>query len=746
MIFYNDVFFLGMGYKETNDQWTEHESNFSALLESLGGKTEKNENIALNSLEEKSQLSRARVHYKKFTRGKDLSRYSEKDLANIFGKRNLNEKKKKSEVEDSLQTEDFKETSCDNNGASYLMNAGSMKDYFKKKLPKLGRTNGYVVGKNGVLKKDDSESESELKPTFGFGFQSSKSDEDTAVYNNYKTTFVSYIESNNDKRKLEHQLDHNIFSPRKKIKKEKNSENGLSNPAFNPMCTPVKVIKHTLQTIDENSFEELPENETTCDLNREIENNFQSKKKSKKQKELFPPDAMDTLVNNFHTAETNENEGVQEVEVNELRTKNKKKHKKNCKEKELVDVGISNAVFNDRLQNTEEISEMDNNQYEIKVKKKSKNSLVVKTQSLGISNPGFSDRNNEINIENELESEVNDNSVENSAAGNHTTKCEHENPYEIKVKKKKKRINDLENPGDDIGITNPLFDNNSNDNMEQAELFQAYAQNPYEITVKKKRKARHNLEDESIKVQNLVNPLETNFNSYEVKRKKKKHKVQDARSVDNDLESSKELSNISDSDFIDVDKCDLLLNIISEPIVATQEKTEIRGIKENDLTRKKRRKSVRFSDVTQEHIIPNNEELRRLESVEFEGGLDNDNFDAIQNHVDENIDTISKTLDMYQAEIENDINEKKQMTLEDIMVGELGNPHGENEKVPGGTKLKLKHADLDTRTPMYQLNKTGARKSYKHLIKGDIVVKFNNTNLHDIRGYAVTHRNRETVQ
>ncbi|CAH1977782.1 unnamed protein product [Acanthoscelides obtectus] len=61
----------GMGYKGNDEQWTEHEDKFAALLSSLTGETE-SKPVAVSSLEKKSQSSKARVHYMKYTRDKGL--------------------------------------------------------------------------------------------------------------------------------------------------------------------------------------------------------------------------------------------------------------------------------------------------------------------------------------------------------------------------------------------------------------------------------------------------------------------------------------------------------------------------------------------------------------------------------------------------------------------------------------------------------------------------------------------------
>lgn len=102
----------GLGFQERDDQWTGHENAFNSLLKSFDDSTNenidnqrnedaisdfgdgKNKNsksikskLSGKSLEEISKRSTVRVHYRKFTRGKDVSKYSEKDLANIFGKK-----------------------------------------------------------------------------------------------------------------------------------------------------------------------------------------------------------------------------------------------------------------------------------------------------------------------------------------------------------------------------------------------------------------------------------------------------------------------------------------------------------------------------------------------------------------------------------------------------------------------------------------------------------------------------------
>ncbi|KAK6488599.1 PIN2/TERF1-interacting telomerase inhibitor 1 [Huso huso] len=83
---------LGLGTSvKHEDNWIAHQDDFNQLLADLNNCHGQNESPPPEkesfSLEEKSKSSRKRVHYMKFTKGKDLSNRSETDLACIFGRR-----------------------------------------------------------------------------------------------------------------------------------------------------------------------------------------------------------------------------------------------------------------------------------------------------------------------------------------------------------------------------------------------------------------------------------------------------------------------------------------------------------------------------------------------------------------------------------------------------------------------------------------------------------------------------------
>lgn len=125
----------GLGFNGLkDDQWTQNEMQFDNLLKSLNEQTSEEQKVAeKKSLVEKSESSRARVHYKKRIQSKDVHRYSAKDLANIFGKKTLEEVEKspedEKEEEETIEIHEFDSDLIKNTGIS-------SHDYFKSKLAK----------------------------------------------------------------------------------------------------------------------------------------------------------------------------------------------------------------------------------------------------------------------------------------------------------------------------------------------------------------------------------------------------------------------------------------------------------------------------------------------------------------------------------------------------------------------------------------------------------------------------------
>ncbi|XP_056639861.1 uncharacterized protein PF3D7_1120600-like [Diorhabda sublineata] len=777
----------GMGYKETNDQWTEHETNFSALLESLTGEKIVEDDTKVSCLEQKSQTSRARVHYHKFTRGKDLSRYSEKDLANIFGRKSLQKSKKEENNVDCTNQEKSNDL---------LVNGGSMMDYFKKKLPNFGKSNGYIVGNNGVLQK--AESEAEFRNSFGFGFKADSADKNRCSeseseigqsfgfgFNSKQkeateSTFVSYISGN--KRPAE-EIEDEVFSPKKKSKKNKLKiveNNGISNPAFNPMSTPVKIQKHILNTIEENVTEDIDEENDKLNTSNSLEI-LEGKSKTRKGTEENEENICDTSVNKFKKKKKKIKDAIETGEVKNLKdiyhvehsSIEEVSHKKSKKKKKMpkTEKSIDNSVFDENEDLSIDVFQIEENYFEVPLKKpkKNKNKIHMENSLNDCTKNVYETKDNPYDFKGKKTKKKNreietdsEKSIENPTFNDDEDESiniyeVNENPYEIPakkvIKKKKKK--------EDKSIDNPVF----NEAEETSSSDYQIEKNPFEVEIKKSKKSR------KIEIDNMnYNDTDLSLiqdNPYEVKPKKNKKKNKTV--ADNNIEDQQEkienmnpckvkskkrkleakgienpaldLNNTNNEESIIPEEFDLMLNIVSTPIQKEQTKTIPVG-SVNRVESVKRRKSVRFSDVTQELIIPNNDELKEMYKKKDKSkkkDLDNINFDEHNIDLQENINTISKTLDNYQAEIENDMNEEKMKTVttEDFMVGEVGNPDGENEQVIDGVKLKFKYANMNTKTPFYMLESVGAKKSYKHLIKGDILLTFKDSNLHKIKGYGV---------
>ncbi|XP_006811790.1 PIN2/TERF1-interacting telomerase inhibitor 1-like [Saccoglossus kowalevskii] len=137
----DDTFGLGANYK-TDENWIAHQDDFNSLLANLNdnhGTTEEPK-IVSTSLEERSKLSKKRVHYMKFTRGKDLSVYSRTDLACIMGTKTGESKPQSNSPQRPSETESSDSDSANSStdhGIVTVTSSQSLQEYFAQKMAAL---------------------------------------------------------------------------------------------------------------------------------------------------------------------------------------------------------------------------------------------------------------------------------------------------------------------------------------------------------------------------------------------------------------------------------------------------------------------------------------------------------------------------------------------------------------------------------------------------------------------------------
>lgn len=144
----------GIGHEGHDDTWLAHQDDFQAVLAALneahnGGAAEGGENdkpkeepeevteeaeeeTDKRSLEGLSKKSGRRVHYHKFTRGKDLANYSKNDLGSILGF-NSAKRNPKPESEPSTPEEEDSEEETPKD-EKFTVQKGSYQEYFAKKM------------------------------------------------------------------------------------------------------------------------------------------------------------------------------------------------------------------------------------------------------------------------------------------------------------------------------------------------------------------------------------------------------------------------------------------------------------------------------------------------------------------------------------------------------------------------------------------------------------------------------------
>jgi len=151
----------GIGFNGHDDTWLAHQDDFQALLASLNvehGNAEAQE-AGKKSLEKLSKKSKKRVHYQKFTRGKDLANYSKDDLGCILGtkseKLKTMQKEKKEKEEKKLEEESADKQPETQHGVITLQ-GGNYHDYFQKKMALL-KAKGLPTFGDNQIKQENSE-------------------------------------------------------------------------------------------------------------------------------------------------------------------------------------------------------------------------------------------------------------------------------------------------------------------------------------------------------------------------------------------------------------------------------------------------------------------------------------------------------------------------------------------------------------------------------------------------------------
>uniref|UniRef100_A0A0P4W199 G-patch domain-containing protein n=1 Tax=Scylla olivacea TaxID=85551 RepID=A0A0P4W199_SCYOL len=146
----------GIGYKGSDDEWIKHYEDFENVLANLNkqdntptngtgdssndsSEAPDHNNVGKTSLESSSKASRSRVHYHKFTRGKDLSRCTEDDLGCILGSKRAKQLAREKKLAETKEVNDDVDEvgHVDHSMGVTTIKGCSMQDYFAQKMEAL---------------------------------------------------------------------------------------------------------------------------------------------------------------------------------------------------------------------------------------------------------------------------------------------------------------------------------------------------------------------------------------------------------------------------------------------------------------------------------------------------------------------------------------------------------------------------------------------------------------------------------
>ncbi|XP_060079344.1 PIN2/TERF1-interacting telomerase inhibitor 1-like [Ylistrum balloti] len=266
----------GVGCSKNHaDNWIAHQDDFNDLLSSLnqnGSDKDNNDEDSsdkVTGLEKKSKASRSRVHYQKFTKGKDLSSKSQEDMACIFGRRKIKQDTSSEDDGSSSDSENKME-----HGVITVRSTDSVQDYFAKKMAE----------KKAALKSPITEN---LSPP--------EVHSDTEIPNNQGE------EKKSKKKKVRFSLGEeedvgvDMSKTKKKKKKKKSKENGENRDETISDCTADLDQVQSSENCDINDGKRKRKHLSESEVDVEVEVvKSKKQKKSKRQKYTDNGNNMDT--------------------------------------------------------------------------------------------------------------------------------------------------------------------------------------------------------------------------------------------------------------------------------------------------------------------------------------------------------------------------------------------------------------------------------------------------------------------
>lgn len=438
----------GIGFKGSDDEWIKHYEGFESVLANLNSDNSK-ENSASNSaansddeskntssLERRSKGSRARVHYHKFTRGKDVSRYNSDDIACIIGSKRS---KQLADIEATqIKEEDEVGQQVKLNGVT-TVKGGTVQEYFAEKMAKLKMA-------QALQQKREDEDNSEERSECEIGAQNGRQgfgycyEEQTPVNGKVSESereervgfAFEYPENGDDCTGNQAEK-----KKKKKKKKDKSKEKEVEGEEESVSDTENSKAKKRMREVDEDL-----EAETQGEVDMIVKKKKKKKKKSNQEKEEEDED--DAVAENL-TIENCHEEEAEKLHIDDNEKEKKTKHKK---KKANLDVMKAEELPTENNCKTEPDNMQSENgvNSEKKKKNKKKKSKDKSTEELptenGCERESASVDGQKTDEERGNEEEIN--GVED--AGNEIQKSK---------KKKKRKIEEIDGDNEESSVTEP---------------------------------------------------------------------------------------------------------------------------------------------------------------------------------------------------------------------------------------------------------------------------------------------------